>query len=199
MKIASFTILTGISLCASICCPGEDDYIYSNTNVRNDTIIQIENNTNNFQVDDTIYISTTLNNEQVSINDTTIFLTDFFIPDSSDNFYYYYLNLYKETAYGTYALIELNENALQVIEGETIVDYQSLFVRCDFDRTIYNNKFGIKLLESGRYYLSGSQNYYNEDEELVSISTFSYNNEHISINSKIMESDTTGRYYFTVN
>ncbi|WP_417237532.1 hypothetical protein [Bizionia sp.] len=199
MKIASIIILTGISLCASICCPGEDDYLYSNTNVRNDTVIQIENNTIDFQVNDTIYISTMLNNEQVSVNNNTVLLTDYILLNSQENFYFYNLNLYKETAYDTYALIELNENALIVLEGITTVDYQSLFVRCNLDNTIFRNKFGIKLLEPGKYYLSGSHNYYNEGEELVHISTNSYNNDHISISSKIMASDTTGRYYFTVN
>lgn len=173
--------------------------IYSNTEVHIDTIIQIENNTTNFQLDDTIYISTILNNEQVSINDITVYLTDFINQDSPDNLYYYYLNLYKETAYGTYALIELNTDALEVIEGEITVDYQSLFVRCDFNNAVYNNKFGIKLLEPGTYYLSGSQNYYNQNTQTVSLFTNNYGSQNISVYSRIINLDVSGRYYFPVN
>ncbi len=198
MKFVPLALITSISLCAGLCCPGEDDYVYSNNEVRNDTIIQIENNTMNFQVDDTIYISTRLNNEQITINDKTVFLTDF-ISDTPESFYYYYLNLYKETAYGTYALIELNENALEIIEGETRVDNQSLFVSCELNDTIFSNKFGIRLLEPGTYYLSGSQNYFNLDTEIVWIYPNYSGNEGISIYSKIINSDSDGRYYFIVN
>lgn len=198
MKFASFTILIGISLCASICCPGEDDYVFNNTIIKNDTIIQIENNSTNFQVDDMIYISTVLENEQVSTNASTVYLTDF-VSDSPDSFYYYYINLYKETAYGTYALIELNENALEIIDGETFIDYQSLIVRCDLDSSVFRNKFGIKLLEPGTYYLSGSLNYNTEVAEIIQISTSYSGNQGITIYSKIMNSGDDGRYYFTVN
>ncbi len=49
MKITGFALLVSLSLCAGLCCSGEDDYIYSNTVVNNDLVIQIENNTTNFQ------------------------------------------------------------------------------------------------------------------------------------------------------
>ncbi len=79
------------------------------------------------------------------------------------------------------------------------MDYQSLFVRCDWNNSVFENKFGIQLLEPGTYYLSGSQNYYNQEIETVRISTNYSGIQGITINSKIISSDAVGRYYFTVN
>lgn len=199
MKFISVAILSGLSLCASMCCTGEDDYNYSNTDVRNDSVIQIEDNVTNLQVDDTIYITTTLNNEQISTTNNTVLLTHFLNMDSPDNFYYYYLNLYKETAYNTYALIELSSDAIEVLEGNTSIDFQSLFVQCEFNNTAFINKFGIKLLEPGRYYLSGSKDYYNSGQESARITGNNFANDFITVYSNIINSDANGRYFFTVN
>ncbi|TYB76337.1 hypothetical protein [Bizionia myxarmorum] len=199
MKFLSVAFLSCLSLCVSMCCTGEDDYNYSNTDVRNDSVIQIEDNVTDLQVDDTIYITTTLNNEQISTANNTVLLTNYLNMDSPDNFYYYYLNLYKETAYNTYSLIEISPEAIEVLEGNTSIDSQSLFVRCEFNNTAFINKFGIKLLEPGRYYLAGSKDYYNSGQELARISGNSFGTDYITIYSNIINSDSNGHYFFTVN
>lgn len=198
MKIASVLILTIVSLCASICCPGEEDYNYSYTEIENNNLIQVADNQTVFNVDETLYISTNIPNEQIRTTGETVLLTDYITLNTVDNFYYFNIYLYKETAYGTFALIELSVDALEVIEGQATIDNQSLFIQNNFNNNAFNSNFGIQLIESGRYYLAGNANNYYSDSETIRISANNYGNNSVTIFSNIINSNTEGRYYFTV-
>ncbi|MGB5420175.1 hypothetical protein, partial [Algibacter sp.] len=116
MKIFSVLALTTISLCAGLCCSGEDDNDYQSFEVQNDTIISIENDETVFQLNDTIFINTLIKNSQTTVDNEIIILSDFLDLDA-DPFLYNTLILYKKTSFGTLAKIAVTNSNIIILDG----------------------------------------------------------------------------------
>ena len=198
MKIISVITLVTISLCAGLCCTEPEDYDYNLTSIENDNIIQIENNQNVFNVDDTIYIETLIENQQTTTDNQDILLSDLIDVQNTNNFLYYYLSLYKETSYGTLSKIELTPENIDIIDGNATIENQEIFIQNLYNGTAFKNKIGIKLLETGTFYLTGvSYNYNNSG--LVNIRSISNQGGDILISTSIINSNENSAYQFTVN
>jgi hypothetical protein len=101
MKLFSFFIAITISLCASICCPPEDDYLDTTYYIDNDEIININNNHNEFNVGEYIFIETNIANEQITSDNEVIILSNYDYAEVGQSQYSYFLSLNKQTEYGT--------------------------------------------------------------------------------------------------
>ncbi|WP_396601245.1 hypothetical protein [Algibacter sp. R77976] len=195
MKIFSTLILITISLCAGLCCPEEDDYNYEYFEVLNDTIISIENDETVFQLNDTIFINTLIKNSQTTVDNETIILSDLLDLDA-DPILYNNLILYKETSFGTLAKIAVTNSNIIILDGLADNTYDELIeVKNMYNSVNFSSKFGIKLLETGTYYL-GTPNL--DYSERVNITGSSGYDRQINIQSKIIDSDENGAYKFIV-
>ncbi len=197
--LIAFTLLT-VSLCAGLCCTPEDEYNNDTFIIRNDTIISIQNNQTNFNIDDYIYIETTIDKQQHTIDDQSITLTDFDYGEVNESSIRNNLSLYKITEYNTTVQIPLLNEHITTIEGEYYLDenYNNSTIRFDnyFDGNQYKSIIGIKLLETGTFYLANTYEY---NDTFVYFDGGTYENGYIQIKSKIINSNEEGQYYFNVN
>ena len=195
MKFLSTIALITISLCAGLCCPPEEDGDYESFEVQKDHLITIENDQNVYQLDDTIYINTLVNNNQVSVDEKNIFVTDFTDLDN-DPYINYNIVLYKETNFGTLAKIEVTNDNIIVTEGLVQNVYDEIIeVKSSYNGTNFKSRFGIKLLETGTYYLASPN--FDYTQAIYIQASFSYD-KYLTIISKIKDSDEKGAFKFIV-
>ncbi|RZT00120.1 hypothetical protein [Aquimarina brevivitae] len=150
MKVALVSFFTAIAL--TTCDTSENADVYY---VTNNDIITVENETTEFALDESIYVITTVNDQQTTTNEKNITLSEFTYGEDFENFYHT-LALYKKTGFGTLSKINLTENAIEVLEGEVSVSQGNLFVQNFYRDSAFRSKIGIKLLESGDYVLSSA-------------------------------------------
>lgn len=199
MKPLSFLVMVVISLCASLCCQEEDD-IFANTEfVTNNNLITVDNNASAFNVDDVIFIETSINNNQTTTNSDSINLSDFTYSEIGQSRAFMNLTLYRESGFGSVVEIPLNESAIEVIDGEVTTNGEFIQVSSLYDGSGFRSRFGIKLLESGTYYLAGTGLLSSSGEGTITISIGVSELGFVNIDSSIVNSDTQGRYTFTVN
>ena len=197
--LTAFTLFT-VSLCAGLCCTPEDEYNNESFIIRNDSIISIQDNQSNFNIGDYIYIETTIDNQQQTVDDESIMLSDYDYGEVNQSGFRNNLSLYKITEYNTTVQIPLLNEHITAIEGDYYLDenYNSTTIHFEnyFDGNQYKSIIGIKLLESGTFYLANSYEY---GDTFVYIDGGTYENGYIQIKSKIVDSNEEGQYYFTVN
>jgi len=199
MKPLSFLVMVVISLCASLCCPEEDD-IFANTEFfTNNDLINIDNNTSSFNVDDIIFIETYIDNNQTTTNGNSINLSDYTYSEIGQSRAFMNLILYKESGFDSVVEIPLNENVIEVVNGEVSINGEFIQISSLYDGTGFRSRFGIKLLEPGTYYLAGTGLLSTSGDGTVVISIGVSELGFVNIDSSIVNSDTQGRYTFTVN
>ncbi|SHH61796.1 hypothetical protein [Winogradskyella jejuensis] len=199
MKALSFSVMVGISLCASLCCPEEDDYLDQTLFVQNDTIISVENNQTTYDVGDTIVIETVIENDQLTIDNLNITLSDFTYAEIGESRAFHQLALYKETAFESVVQIPLNESSIEVNSGDVRLNNQLIEVISLYDGNTFRSKFSIRLLESGTFYLAGPRLLFNNSGGETTINVGVYEKGFVDITSKIINSDEDGKFVFTVN
>ncbi len=202
ISLLSFYILPlNLLLCASFCCP-EDDDVTNHISIENNSIISIENNANTFTIDDTIYIVTTIENVQTTTDNQNVVLSDYFYLDLLETVVLgYNLNLYKDSGFGNKIAIPIDQEFIEILEGNVITDtslsFPNLAITSVFNGTHFENKFGIQLKESGIFYLSKSQ----IGNNTIPLTIFGgdYNKGLIDISTKIINADDDGFYKFIVD
>jgi len=195
MKIFSTLILIAISLCAGLCCPPEDDYDYDHFNIINDSIISIENDKTVFKLKDTIYINSFIKNSQITVEKENIVLSDFLDLDTNP-YVQYNLVLYKETSFGSLAKIKVTNSNLVTLDGLVENDYEeTITVKNIYNTDDFTSKFGIKLLETGTYYLASANLEYAQH---IDINVYSNYRDSATIATKIKNADDNGAYKFIV-
>ncbi|MDG1730430.1 MAG: hypothetical protein P8K68_01245 [Algibacter sp.] len=195
MKIFNTLILITISLCAGLCCPPEEEYDYQSIEIKNNNLVQIENDKTTFQLNDTIYVNTIIDNNQITVDNKNIILSDFLNLDT-DPYLYFNLTLYKKTRFGTLSKIAVTNSNIVVLNGLAKNSYDEIIeVKNEYDSVNFTSKFGIKLLESGTYYLAPPNFDYSE---YLYINGISRDYDQITIFSKIKKSEDTGAYKFFV-
>lgn len=200
MKLFSLITLTCISLCAGLCCPEEDEIDYQQIDIDNDSIISIENNKNTFNVNDRIFINTTIKNEQLTQDNESVVLSDYLKSDESNNFYHT-LVLFRETSFGTLSKIPLNEDNIEVTSGSVALNEAYIQITNLFNGDSYTSNFSIRLLETGTFYLANSTFDGNNIGRVYLYGSCYNNNSTININiiSSIINSEANGAYKFTVS
>lgn len=196
----SFIIMLSFSLCASLCCPGEDD-LGENFSVENNNLISIENNTNGFNINDIITIKTVISNEQTTLNGELINLSDLFYSDIlNESFLQHSLTLYKETGFGTLSKIAVTNQNIETTEGLIESFNDVLQVRNTYDATTntFRSKFSITLKEEGTFYIS-SDRFNFEDFRAITIYGGVVELGVVSITTSIANAEDNGGYKFVVN
>lgn len=199
MKPFSLILMLLFSLCASLCCPDEEDFNAITQYVNNDEIISIENNLTLFNVGDIIFIETEINNQQVTTDGLDILLSDCTYSEIGQSQAFYQLKLYKETAFNTVVEIPLNSESIEIIEGDVRLNNTLIEVISLYDGNNFKSKFGIRLLESGTFYISGPRLLFNDNDGKTNLQIGVFERGYVDICSKIINSDTEGKYVFTVN
>lgn len=200
MKPFSFLIMLSFSLCASLCCPGEDEP-GANFTVENSNLISIENNTNTFSLNDQIIINTIITEEQITINDESINLSDLFYNDTlNDSFLQHSLTLYKETGFGTLSTIEVTNDNIEISEGIADSFNDIIQIRNVYDAATnsFRSQFSIVLRETGTYYLSSNRFNFNDSGEII-VSGGIFELGFVTISTTILNAEANGGYKFIVN
>ena len=201
MKPFSIILMLSFSLCASLCCPGEDDSPAVNYNVEKENLIRVEDNANSFNLNEQIIIETTIPNQVTTLDGITINISDLFYSDIlEDSFLQHRLTLFKETGFGTLSKIAVTNADIEASEGNTqsfndIIEIQSVY---DSGTNTFRNKFSITLKESGTFYLSHSRFDF-DDFRSIEISGGIYELGFVTITSNITNANSDGGYTFTVN
>jgi len=199
MKAISIIYLMSVSLCASLCCPEEDDYFPATITIENDSLISIENNQIVYNVDDSIYIRTEIANQQETIEGSQVILSDYDYAEVNQSRMTLSMSLYKLTAFNTVVKIPLLEEHIEIIEGDVYFngnqEISDINILSIYNGEDYKSMIGIKLLEAGTYYIGASYG----NNEFVCIEGGDYNTSWISIKSKIVNANQEGFFEFTVN
>ncbi|WP_299116778.1 hypothetical protein [uncultured Winogradskyella sp.] len=198
MKAFSFTLMVGFSLCASLCCP-EEDITNQTLRVENNNLISVDSNQTSFNIGDSIFIETIIQDNQTTIEDVDINLSDFTYAEIDESRAFHQLVLYKETAFESVVEIPLNENSINTTEGEVRLNNQLIEVISFYNGNSFRSKFNIQLLESGVYYLAGPQFLFNNSNGETTVNLGVYERGYVNITSRIVNSDEQGKYVFTVN
>ncbi|TYB76630.1 hypothetical protein ES676_04610 [Bizionia saleffrena] len=196
MKITSAILLTTIALCAGLCCPEEDDYNGHNYTVENDALLSVEGNVSTLNLGDTLYFETAISDTQSKTTNENISISDF---TQSGEPITYSLLVYKLNSYGNFDRITLNDDSITTIEGSVFVvedpNNPYLQLKTVLTENTYKNKFGVTVLEAGTYYIGGDYNTYNGKIGIYTTNEFGT----LNITTKIVNSNTEGRYIFTIN
>lgn len=196
----SFYLMLSFSLCASLCCPGEDD-LGENFSVENKNLISIENNANGFNINDQITIETVISNEQTTIDSQLINLSDLFYSDIlNESFLQHSLTLYKETGFGTLSKIAVTNQNIETTEGriESFNDILQVRNTYDANTNTFRSKFSITLKEEGTFYIS-SDRFNFEDLGAITIYGGVVELGVVSITTSIDNAEDNGGYKFVVN
>lgn len=163
--------------------------------IHNLDLVSIENNQSLFSVGDYIYITTTIDNRQISNEGETVFLKDFLeLGSSSIDFS---LVLKKQNTDGTMEEVIIEE--VQELEGS--VSYGNeipiMNISNTYDETsdTFHSKIGVRLLDEGTYSLKGGLGFgYDFQFVIIRLS------RHFSLTLKtsIMNSNEIGIYEFVV-
>lgn len=125
-------------------CVEDDAPCGSFTEIEKPDLITIENSQSTYNVDDVLWVSSTVDRFQtIPESNTTI---DLFVKDEKLS---YYIELIKLSAFNDFNYIFLNENSTIIEQGEALSN-TIILVK---DGEQYKSKIGIKLLESGSYTL----------------------------------------------
>lgn len=197
MKITSIITLITISLCAGLCCPEEEENYNSNNHyLENYNLVKIQDNVTSLNLGQTLYINTLIENQQIDSQENTFLISDF---DSTQYPLSYELSLYRLNSYGNLDQVNLNENSIEILNGQTNITENSnnsnIIVFPYLQGNQYVNSFGLTLLDTGTYFL-GRNNFYNNEGTFFIYS----NNENgsVQITTKIVNSNVDGLYEFVV-
>ncbi|MDT0647062.1 hypothetical protein RM545_10195 [Zunongwangia sp. F260] len=187
MKITTF-ITSLVFLCAGMCCPPEDDHDYENFEFDAPGLIEIQNDGNVFNQNDTLWVKTIIPNTLFDEDGEEIDLLE--LRGINQNAYLG-LNLYLENGFDQPIPIILSEDEIFPITGTVTYQYS-----IDVNTTEVNGQiqsdFGIVLKEKGDYFLGSS---YLPNPLSVYLEGENYNQILINTNFANQDSD---RFQFSV-
>lgn len=198
MKLSSFITMLSFSLCATLCCPEDEET--RTIFVENENLIRIQNNQNIFNLNDNIVIETEISNNQISGINEDIQLTDFFYNDDLESsFLQYTLTLYKQTGFGTLSKITVTNQDIITESGAIEPNGQNIEVKNFYDESTnsFKSRFSINLQESGTFFLSNTRLIF-DDSRQIRISGGIYELGYIEITTSIQNANTEGAYMFEV-
>ncbi len=183
-----------LPLCASLCCPPEDDYNYENYQKTLENVSTVVNEQPVYNVGDTLIVRTSIDFQQ-DFDGNLIDLSQ--LPTTgTDGDFGFSVVLYRFSDFGAASLIDVSEENIVSIAGNTVVNYgyiQSMTARTD---SRFENVFGIVLREAGNYSLGGAQR--NLDTYYPINYYFRGNDVIIDIYSTISTSSSSGNFEFEI-
>ena len=175
----------------------EDDEYVPDNEIKNDDLIEIEDNRSSFLVEDYLFITTKVNNQQTTIDNKIVNLKDFIVDDEA--FIVHGLALFM--------LSQENQEIPYIIEEVQELDGSVEFTGQDsffYTKSFYNeadndffSKIGIKLSQPGTYLLKSSLFRDNEYQIIFDLNG-SASAGTLQLTTSILNADEEGVYQFTV-
>ena len=200
MKPLSFSVMLVFSLCSALCST-EEDTPSEQFFIENNNLIRIVNNTDTFNLNDVITIETVIDNNQTTVNNEDILLSNLFYDDILyTSFLQHNLVLYKETGFGTLSPITVTLDDIENIEGLTEVNGNFMQIRSYYDSNTntFISEFSITLKVSGTFFISDNRFGLN-DYRGIFITGGVLELGFAQIKSAIQNANEDGGYRFTVN
>lgn len=200
MKPLSFSVMLVFSLCSALCST-EEDTPSEQFFIENNNLIRIVNNTDTFNLNDVITIETVIDNNQTTVNNEDILLSNLFYDDILyTSFLQHNLVLYKETGFRTLSPITVTLDDIENIEGLTEVNGNFMQIRSYYDSNTntFISEFSITLKESGTFFISDNRFGLN-DYRGIFITGGVLELGFAQIKSAIQNANEDGGYRFTVN
>jgi len=133
----------------------DDEYVPDEV-VENLNLVKIEDNKTVFSVGDYLFISTSINNEQITTDGKTILIRDYMFADESDLFFDLEISKIASTGEETSYFVSDTD----VIEGAIFTQDQGRFfnISSAYNEAAasFSSEIGIKLSETGSYALKTS-------------------------------------------
>ncbi len=181
MKITTF-ITSLIFLCAGMCCPPEQDRNYENFEFDAPGLIEIQNEGNVFNQNDTLWVKSVIPNTLPNQDGEEIDIQE--LREDSETAYLS-LNLYLENSFSQPSPIVLSEDELFSTTGSIAYTYNIEVTAVEVDNQI-QTEFGIVLKEKGNYFLGSA---YLQNPLSFYLNTTNYNNITIITNFANQDSD----------
>lgn len=200
MKPLSFSLMLVFSLYSALCST-EEDTPSEQFFIENNNLIRIVNNTDTFNLNDVITIETVIDNNQTTVNNEDILLSNLFYDDILyTSFLQHNLVLYKETGFRTLSPITVTLDDIENIEGLTEVNGNFMQIRSYYDSNTntFISEFSITLKESGTFFISDNRFGLN-DYRGIFITGGVLELGFAQIKSAIQNANEDGGYRFTVN
>ena len=200
MKPLSFSVMLVFSLYSALCST-EEDTPSEQFFIENNNLIRIVNNTDTFNLNDVITIETVIDNNQTTVNNEDILLSNLFYDDILyTSFLQHNLVLYKETGFRTLSPITVTLDDIENIEGLTEVNGNFMQIRSYYDSNTntFISEFSITLKESGTFFISDNRFGLN-DYRGIFITGGVLELGFAQIKSAIQNANEDGGYRFTVN
>ena len=185
----------------SALCSTEEDTPSEQFFIENNNLIRIVNNTDTFNLNDVITIETVIDNNQTTVNNEDILLSNLFYDDILyTSFLQHNLVLYKETGFRTLSPITVTLDDIENIEGLTEVNGNFMQIRSYYDSNTntFISEFSITLKESGTFFISDNRFGLN-DYRGIFITGGVLELGFAQIKSAIQNANEDGGYRFTVN
>lgn len=192
--LVSKIIVGLLPLCASMCCPEEDDWNYVNYQVNLENVSTVINPTPVYSVGDTLFIETSIDFQQ-NLDGDLIDLSQMAVSETEGNFIFN-VALYRFSNFGAPSLLDISEENLVPINGLTTVNNGYLQLLTTRESSMFEHSFGIILREAGSYSLGGIQqnsdtfypiNYYFRSDDTI-----------VDIYSNVTPNNSTGNFKFEI-
>ncbi|UZO81558.1 hypothetical protein NBT05_03560 [Aquimarina sp. ERC-38] len=200
MKIIPAFYMLVTSLCATLCCPEEDDnnYAFGFEEFVNNDIIEINNSKKKYKVGDTIFVNVTIKNRQVNNLGDQIFLSDYSAGGESPSLFQYQLTLLKENAFNTISQIPILSEDIVIKEGSVESfgkdGISQLIIQSSYNGESFSSTFGLILKGPGNFYIADAF----RKDGTVELSGRDFIDFSPNIRSVIINADAEGRFAFTV-
>lgn len=151
MKITTF-ITSLIFLCAGMCCPPEEDRNYENFEFNAPGLIEIQNEGNVFNQNDTLWVKTVIPNILLNEDGEEIDINELRGDGETASTV---LNLYLENSFNQPSPIVLSEDEIFSTIGTVNYHYDLVITAIRVDGQS-QSEFGIILKERGNYFLGSA-------------------------------------------
>ena len=188
-------ILVGVlPLCASLCCPPEDDYNYENYQKTLENVSTVVNEQPVYNVGDTLIVRTSIDFQQ-DFDGTLLDLSEISVSKFEGEFVYNMV-LNRISDFGAPSPINVSSENIVSITGQTTLAgerFNAIMTRTS-DR--FEHVYGIILHDSGRYSLGG---FYNTlDSYFPTYYNLQSGDTYITIISNISPRELSGNFEFEI-
>ena len=186
-------------LCVSFACEETDNNILEPLLVINNDIISVENNQTIFAIGETVYLDILIENNQTTIDDEALQLTEFTDSEIGESFVSAEFKVFEETSLNTLSEIVLSDDDIEVVDGDVLINNNSIETNSIYDGSNFTCRFGLTLPGPGTYFISGPFLLFPDRSGTVIFDAGTNDSGALTLGSKIVNSNAEGAYEITVN
>lgn len=186
-------------LCVTYACEEPDNNIAEPLLVINNDIISVENNQTNFAIGETVYLDILIENNQTTIDEEILQLTEFTDSEIEESSVSAELKVFKETSLNTLTEIVFSDDDIEVVDGGVLINNTTIESISLYDGTNFTCRFGLTLPGPGTYFISGPFLLFPDKSGTVIFDVGSNDSGALTLGSKIINSNADGAYELTVN